>query len=556
MEKKWWHDKVAYQIYPKSFKDSNGDGIGDLRGIIEKLDYLKELGADILWLCPIYKSPFVDQGYDISDYYKIDESFGSMEDFDELLAETKKRDMYVIMDLVINHCSDQHEWFQKALKDPEGEFGDYFYFRKGKDGNPPSNYRSYFGGSAWEKVAGSDYYYLHMFAKQQPDLNWNNEKLMRELYTMVNWWLEKGLAGFRIDAIMNVKKDMEFKDLEPDGEDGLGEVWRMLETVDGVGEMLEDLKRNTFEKYQAFTVAEVSTMKKDELSDFIGDNGHFGTMFDFSATVLGNGEHGWYDSKPIQFDDFRRVLYRSQLACQDVGFLANIIENHDSPRGVNRFLPEYARYDAGIKMLGTVSVLLRGIPFLYQGQEIGMQNCQRDSIEEYDDISTIQEYHKALEAGFEPKEALAVCGQISRDNARTPMQWDDGENAGFTRGTPWLKTNPNYRRINVKEQMEREDSVLNYYKRLLALRKSDLYREVFTYGRFAPLFEMEEKIFAYERRLENTAVRVIANFSCEEKTLPVDYLSGDQVLLNNLEEIRVQERSITLRPFQVVVVRS
>ena len=297
-------------------------------------------------------------------------------------------------------------------------------------------------------------------------------------------------------------------------------------------------------------------MKKDELSDFIGDNGHFGTMFDFSATVLGNGEHGWYDSKPIQFDDFRRVLYRSQLACQDVGFLANIIENHDSPRGVNRFLPEYARNDAGIKMLGTVSVLLRGIPFLYQGQEIGMQNCQRDSIEEYDDISTIQEYHKALEAGFEPKEALAVCGQISRDNARTPMQWDDGENAGFTRGTPWLKTNPNYRRINVKEQMEREDSVLNYYKRLLALRKSDLYREVFTYGRFAPLFEMEEKIFAYERRLENTAVRVIANFSCEEKTLPVDYLSGDQVLLNNLEEIRVQERSITLRPFQVVVVRS
>lgn len=236
MEKKWWHDKVAYQIYPKSFKDSNGDGIGDLRGIIEKLDYLKELGADILWLCPIYKSPFVDQGYDISDYYKIDESFGTMEDFEELLSETKRRGMYVIMDLVINHCSDQHEWFQKALKDPEGEYGDYFYFRKGKDGKAPSNYRSYFGGSAWEKVEGSDYYYLHMFAKQQPDLNWNNEKLMRELYTMVNWWLEKGVAGFRIDAIMNVKKDPEFKDLEPDGEDGLGEVWHMLEQVDGVGD--------------------------------------------------------------------------------------------------------------------------------------------------------------------------------------------------------------------------------------------------------------------------------------------------------------------------------
>lgn len=555
MEKKWWHDKVAYQIYPKSFMDSNGDGIGDLRGIIEKLDYLKELGVDILWLCPIYRSPFVDQGYDISDYYRIDESFGSMEDFDELLAEANKRDMYVIMDLVINHCSDQHEWFQKALEDPEGEYGDYFYFRKGKDGNPPNNYRSYFGGSAWERVGESDYYYLHMFAKQQPDLNWNNEKLMQKLYAMVNWWLDKGVAGFRIDAIMNVKKDMEFKDLEPDGEDGLAEVWRMLDNVDGVGELLEELKKNTFEKHQAFTVAEVSAMKKEELAEFIGDNGHFGTMFDFSATVLGAGEHGWYDSKPVRFEDFRRVLYRSQLACQDVGFLANIIENHDGPRGVNRFLPEYARNEAGIKMLGTVSVLLRGIPFLYQGQEIGMRNCQRASIEEYDDISTRDEYQKALRAGLTPEEALAVCGQISRDNARTPMQWDDSENAGFTSGTPWLKVNPNYSMINVKEQTERADSVLSYYKRLLALRKSDLYKEVFVYGRFSPLYEMEDNIFAFERTAENSSVRVIANFGPEDKTLPMDYFSESHILLNNMEGVETQEGSITLKSCQVIVIK-
>ena len=242
MKKKWWHDKVAYQIYPKSFCDTNGDGIGDLKGVIDKLDYLKELGIDIIWLSPIYQSPFVDQGYDISDYYKISEQFGTMEEFDTLLAEAKKRDMYIVMDLVINHCSDQHVWFQKALQDPEGEYGDYFYFRKGKEGNPPSNYRSYFGGSAWEKAPGTDYYYFHMFAKEQPDLNWNNPKLLNELYTMINWWLEKGVAGFRIDAIINIKKDPTFADLTPDGPDGLASVWHMVEKVNGVGDLLENLK--------------------------------------------------------------------------------------------------------------------------------------------------------------------------------------------------------------------------------------------------------------------------------------------------------------------------
>ena len=282
MGKKWWHDKVAYQIYPKSFLDTNGDGIGDLRGIISKLDYLKKLGIDIIWLSPIYKSPFVDQGYDIADYYAIAEEFGTMEEFDELLAEAKKRDMHIIMDLVINHCSDKHEWFQKALADPDGAFADYFYFRKGKNGNPPSNYRSYFGGSCWEKVPGTDKYYFHMFAKEQPDLNWENPKLRQELYKMINWWLEKGLSGFRIDAIINIKKDLNFPDFAPDGKDGLASCWKMVESVDGVGELLEDLKKSTFEKYDAFTVGEVFNMKPDELPEFIGETGHFSTIFDFS----------------------------------------------------------------------------------------------------------------------------------------------------------------------------------------------------------------------------------------------------------------------------------
>ena len=275
MNRKWWHDKVAYQIYPKSFLDTNGDGIGDLRGVISKLDYLKQLGIDMIWLSPVYKSPFVDQGYDIADYYAIAEEFGTMEDFDELLAEAKKRNMYIIMDLVINHCSDQHEWFQKALADPDGEYADYFYFRKGKNGNPPSNYRSYFGGSCWEPVPGTDKYYFHMFAKEQPDLNWENPVLRQKLYDMINWWLDKGLAGFRIDAIINIKKDLNFPDYEPDGPDGMVNCSKMVDSVDGVGKLLEDLKKHTFEKYDAFTVGEVFNMKADELAEFIGENGHF-----------------------------------------------------------------------------------------------------------------------------------------------------------------------------------------------------------------------------------------------------------------------------------------
>ena len=452
MKKKWWHDKVAYQIYPKSFLDSNGDGIGDLKGIISKLDYLKDLGVDIIWLSPIYKSPFVDQGYDISDYYSIAEEFGTMEEFDELLTEAKKRNMYIIMDLVINHCSDKHEWFQKALADPDGEYADYFYFRKGKDGNPPSNYRSYFGGNCWEPVPGTDKYYFHMFAKEQPDLNWENPTLRKKLYDMINWWLEKGVAGFRIDAIINIKKDLDFPNLEPDGADGLAGCWRMVENVEGVGEYLEDLKKNTFEKYDAFTVAEVFNMHKDELSQFIGENGHFSTIFDFSALALSNGAHGWYDAPDINFNDWRKTIINSQLQVQKCGIEANIIENHDEPRGVSRFLPEYARNPLGTKMLGTVSVLLRGIPFIYQGQEIGMQNAVWNDVKEYNDINTIDQYNLAISAGLSDKEALAVCSKMSRDNARTPVQWSDSDNAGFTTGTPWLNVISKYKDINVQNQ--------------------------------------------------------------------------------------------------------
>lgn len=553
MKKKWWHDKVAYQIYPKSFLDSNGDGIGDLRGIISKLDYLKDLGVDIIWLSPIYKSPFVDQGYDISDYYSIAEEFGTMEEFDELLAEAKKRNMYIIMDLVINHCSDKHEWFQKALADPDGEYADYFYFRKGKDGNPPSNYRSYFGGNCWEPVPGTDKYYFHMFAKEQPDLNWENPTLRKKLYDMINWWLEKGLAGFRIDAIINIKKDLDFPNLEPDGADGLAGCWRMVENVEGVGEYLEDLKKNTFEKYDAFTVAEVFNMHKDELSQFIGENGHFSTIFDFSAHALSDGAHGWYDAPDINFNDWRKTIINSQLQVQKCGIEANIIENHDEPRGVSRFLPEYARNPLGTKMLGTVSVLLRGIPFIYQGQEIGMQNAVWNDVKEYNDINTIDQYNLAISAGLSDKEALAVCSKMSRDNARTPVQWSDSDNAGFTTGTPWLKVNSNYKDINVQNQENDPDSVLNYYRKLVATRKSPEYKEVFTYGVFEPAYEDTEYVMAYYRVSDNQRILVAANFGKDAKTIELKF-PVKKVVLSNVGRKEINEFSLKLDSCEVIVI--
>ena len=554
MEKKWWHDKVAYQIYPKSFLDTNGDGIGDLRGIISKLDYLKKLGIDIIWLSPIYKSPFVDQGYDIADYYAIAEEFGTMEEFDELLAEAKKRDMHIIMDLVINHCSDKHEWFQKALADPDGEYADYFYFRTGKNGNPPSNYRSYFGGNCWEPVPGTDKYYFHMFAKEQPDLNWENPKLRQKLYDMINWWLEKGLSGFRIDAIINIKKNLEFPDFEPDGADGLAGCWKMVESVDGVGELLEDLKKNTFQKYDAFTVGEVFNMKEDELPEFIGENGHFSTIFDFSAHCLSDGEHGWYDAPKMEFSKWRKAIFQSQMETQKYGFKANIIENHDEPRGVSRFLPAYAQTPEGTKMLGTVNLLLRGIPFIYQGQEIGMKNAKWNSIDEYDDISTKDQYQIARKAGLSDQEALEVCNRMSRDNARTPMQWTSEENAGFTKGTAWLKINPDYKEINVEDQENDPDSVLNYYRKLVALRKSDEFKNVFTYGEFISEYEEMDHIQAFYRKDATTRILVAANFGTDAAGIE---LKGDvkKVLLSNQkdETADYKENRLNLKSCEVVV---
>ena len=551
MEKKWWHDKVAYQIYPKSFCDSNGDGIGDIPGIISRLDYLKDLGVDIVWLSPCYPSPLADQGYDISDYYGIDPRFGTMEDMDRLIAEAKKRDMYILMDLVVNHCSDEHEWFQKACEDPDGKYGNFFYLRRKEEGKLPTNWRSYFGGSVWEDLPGTDRQYLHVFHKKQPDLNWENPELREEVYKNINWWLKKGLAGFRIDAIMNIKKAFPFHDYAPDREDGLCSVREMLAEAEGIGEFLGEMRDRTFQKYDAFSVGEVFLERQEELPDFIGEKGYFSSMFDFSETIFGKSGKGWYDAGVITPEDYKNCCFEAQERVGENGFLSNIIENHDEPRGVSYYIPQGDCCEESKKMLAALYFMLRGIPFIYQGQELGMENVPFSSIEEVDDISSLDEYQVALEAGLTAEEALKVIARYSRDNARTPMQWSDAAHAGFTTGTPWLRVNPNYSTINAAAEQKDPDSVFHFYKKLIALRKDPAYRETVVYGALEPYLKEQRNLMAYYRKGEKTLL-VMGNFQREEQEVALP-AACKRVLLNNYPDADIQDLTIRMQGYQVVI---
>lgn len=550
-EKKWWHDKVAYQIYPKSFYDSNGDGIGDIPGIIQKLDYLKDLGIDIIWLSPCYCSPLADEGYDISDYYNIDPRFGTMDDMERLIAEAKKRGMYILMDLVVNHCSDEHEWFQKACEDPDGEYGNFFYLRDKKNGELPTNWRSYFGGPVWEDLPGTKKQYLHVFHKKQPDLNWENPKLREEVYKNINWWLDKGLSGFRIDAIINIKKALPFRNYEPDREDGLSSITNMLKDAHGIGEFLSEMRDRTFQKYDAFTVGEVFNEKPEDIPNFIGENGYFSSMFDFHEAVCGGSEKGWYDARQITPDEYKKCCFEAQAKVGETGFLSNIIENHDEPRGASHYLPKEDCCPQSKKMLAALNFMLRGIPFIYQGQELGMENVPFSSIDEVDDISTLDEYKTACNAGLSPKEALEAVARFSRDNARTPMQWTDGSNAGFTTGTPWLRVNPNYTVINAAAQQSDPDSVKNFYKSLIALRKNPEYKNTIVYGILEPYLEDQHNLMAYFRKADKTLL-IIGNYQKEEQTviLPSDLR---KVLLNNYKNINYKNHQIILNGYQVLI---
>ena len=553
MKKEWWQEKVAYQIYPKSFKDTKGNGIGDIKGIIEKLDYLKELGIDIIWISPCFLSPLADQGYDIADYYKIDPRFGSNEDMEELISEAKKRDMYILLDLVVNHCSDEHEWFRKAVADPKGPFAKYFYFEEGVDGHEPNNWRSYFGGSVWEKVEGTENtYYLHLFHKKQPDLNWENPELREEIYKMINWWLDKGIAGFRIDAILNIKKVFPLRghDFPVDRDDGMSNCTRMITEAEGIGDFLGEMRDRCFKPHHAFSVGEVFNETEAQIPEFIGENGYFSSMFDFRAHSSARSELGWYDAGIVTPNMYRDACFLTQKLVNPVGFISTIIENHDEPRGVSFYIPKEDLSEKAKKFLATMQMLQRGLPFIYQGQEIGMENVVLTSIREVDDISTLDEYEVCLREGFSEEEALRIVNRYSRDNARTPVQWDSSKNAGFTTGTPWLPLNPNYKKINVAEQEKDPESVLSYYKKLTALRKNPEYKETMVYGDFVPFMADEDRLMAFYRKGEKTLL-ILGNYRKEERELELPAPVKKLVLSN--AEPRITGRKITLSGYEATI---
>ena len=553
MKKEWWQEKVAYQIYPKSFKDTKRNGIGDIKGIIEKLDYLKELGIDIIWISPCFLSPLADQGYDIADYYKIDPRFGSNEDMEELISEAKKRDMYILLDLVVNHCSDEHEWFRKAVADPKGPFAKYFYFEEGVDGHEPNNWRSYFGGSVWEKVEGTENtYYLHLFHKKQPDLNWENPELREEIYKMINWWLDKGIAGFRIDAILNIKKVFPLRghDFPVDRDDGRSNCTRMITEAEGIGDFLGEMRDRCFKPHHAFSVGEVFNETEAQIPEFIGENGYFSSMFDFRAHSSARSELGWYDAGIVTPNMYRDACFLTQKLVNPVGFISTIIENHDEPRGVSFYIPKEDLSEKAKKFLATMQMLQRGLPFIYQGQEIGMENVLLTSIREVDDISTLDEYEVCLREGFSEEEALRIVNRYSRDNARTPVQWDSSKNAGFTTGTPWLPLNPNYKKINVAEQEKDPESVLNYYKKLTALRKNPEYKETMVYGDFVPFMADEDRLMAFYRKGEKTLL-ILGNYRKEERELELPAPVKKLVLSN--AEPRITGRKIVLSGYEATI---
>ena len=550
MEKDWWKGKVAYQIYPKSFKDSNGDGVGDLKGITEKLDYLQDLGIDILWLSPIYKSPFIDQGYDISDYYAIDPIFGTMEDMEELIAEGKKRGISIIMDLVVNHCSSHHEWFQKALADPDGPYADYFYFIESD--KEPNNWESYFGGSVWEPVPGTNKYYLHSFHKDQPDLNWQNPVLREEIYTMINWWLDKGIAGFRIDAIINIKKDLEWRSLPSDRKNGLVPVPESLVNAQPIEPFLQELKERTFAKYNAFTVGEVFNETDEELHFFIGKDGVFSSIFDFKQTMLGQEGKGWFDHSLPTADELKESIFQAHERADSIGILSTIIENHDEPRGVSHYIAEGSVNNTSKKALGTIQILRKGIPFIYQGQEIGMENQVFESVEDFDDIATINGYHVAKEAGLSEEEALAVIAKYSRDNARTPMQWSREPGLGFSDESAWLISPKPDVAINVEDQEKDPNSILNYYRQLTALYRHPLYGNTIRFGDMIPAYRDRENIIAFERRGDKRLL-VISNFQNREATLELPTPIKTVVLNNTAGLFQEGEQVLELAPYQTVV---
>lgn len=551
MKQAWWKEAVAYQIYPRSFMDSNGDGIGDLQGIISKLDYVKDLGIDVIWICPVYKSPNDDNGYDISDYQDIMADFGTMADFDELLEETHKRGMKLIIDLVINHTSDEHPWFIESRSSKDNPKRDWYIWNDGKDGKEPNNWESIFGGPAWQFDEATGQYYMHIFSTKQPDLNWENKEVRTELYSMINWWLDKGIDGFRVDAISHIKKVPGFPDLpNPHG-------LKYVSSFDGhmnrpgIQEFLQELKKETFAKYDIMTVGEANGVSVEGAEEWVGEEqGKFNMVFQF--------EHlGLWDEEKQELDviGLKHVLTRWQKGLENMGWNALFIENHDQTRVVSNWGNDKDYWKESATALGAMYFFMHGTPFIYQGQEIGMTNVQFQSIEEYDDVATKNLYHEKLSEGIPHEEIMEIIWATSRDNSRTPMQWSSAENAGFTAGEPWMGVNPNFMEINVEKQQADGDSVLHFYKKMIALKKAN---KVFTYGVYDLLLAEDPQLYVYTRTLGEEKVVVVTNLSRENAVcrLPEGEFRHDALMLANYHiDAHEATDSIELRPYEARVYR-
>lgn len=541
MKKKWWKEAVCYQIYPRSFMDANGDGIGDIQGIISKLDYLKDLGIDIIWVSPIYQSSNADNGYDISDYQAISEEFGTMEDFDELLEAVHARGMKLIMDLVLNHTSDEHPWFIESRSSKESPYRDYYIWHPGKNGKEPNNWESIFGGSAWEYDPQTGEYYMHVFSKKQPDLNWENHRVRRSLYEIVNWWLDKGIDGFRVDAISHIKKVPGFPDLPNPENRKYVPSYEGHMNREGIHVFLEELKRETFSKYDIMTVGEANGVKPEDADEWVGErNGKFNMIFQFEHLDLWGKDAGKLDLPSL-----KNTLTKWQKALDGIGWNALFMENHDQPRSVSNWGDANNYWKESAKCLATLYFLMQGTPFIYQGQEIGMTNFPFTSEKQLNDIKAKQMYQEERSKGKTHAYAMAVLRKNSRDNSRTPMQWTSEKNAGFTTGTPWLEVNPNYKRINVEDQLKDPDSILHYYRKLIELRKK---HPVLVYGSYQLLMENDDQIYAYERKLADKRMLIVTNLFPKETTFKLGVTFGKPVLTNY-----PYKDPMTLRPYEARV---
>ena len=527
----WWQDTIVYQIYPLSFQDTDGNGRGDLRGIDMHLDYLASLGVGAVWLTPVFVSPMVDNGYDVADYTGIDPLYGTMDDMDQLIADAADAGIRIVMDMVVNHTSDQHPWFTESASGRDNPKSDWYIWRDPKpDGSAPNNWRSIFGGSAWTWCEARGQYYLHTFAVQQPDLNWENPDVRRAISDAANFWLDKGVGGLRVDAVPYIKKPADFSDGEPDGEDGMVGIHAMTANTAGILDFLREFRENTVAGRDVFTVGEANGVQPSELDDWVGANGVFDMIFEFSHVDIGSGTaHTWSDPAPWTLTDLKRTFAASQAATRENGWYPVFLENHDQPRSIDHFLPDADRVSAA-KLLGTLLLTMRGTPFIYEGQELGYANAGWQDLSIYNDLNTHAQYDFAIQEGFTPEEALQGVQRFSRDNARTPMQWDNGENASFTIGAPWLPVHDDFALVNVAAESADPDSVLSWYRTLTALRAAS---PELLYGDYEELFPESEQIFAFRRAAEDGEMVVLLNFTNDAVTYDASAVEGLEPLLSS-----------------------